>query len=299
MNITKHFVNRRWKCFSFFVPQEKNMENNLATVIYASLIPLIIRANFLSIIGILKTKRNKFTSSQILFLALFLSDLIIGTVQLPLQIYLVWAPDSPTCLEIYLTQVLIVFPIAMSGNILCVIPIDRYIQIACGRRHERIVTNRLLAITITLMIVISFTWAASVALFYVNLVFLVLIVCEGILFLLGVWFNFAILMNVKLRTINPFTQHTRLNKKLTKTISLIVAMMFIAYVPLLVHIYISPYVLQNWTNLHSIIKVVVNLRWTIIPSQLNAVLNSVIYVIRNSRMKRYYCNSLKCISNKD
>ena len=59
--------------------KDANLKNAM-TAIHAYLIPLIISANFLSIFGIIKTKRKAFTSSQILFLTLFLSDLSYGAV---------------------------------------------------------------------------------------------------------------------------------------------------------------------------------------------------------------------------
>ena len=76
--------------FLVFSLQRKNAENISVTAIYACLIPLIIMANLLSIIGIIKRKKNEFTSSQILFLALFLNDMTLGAVQLLLEIYLIW-----------------------------------------------------------------------------------------------------------------------------------------------------------------------------------------------------------------
>ena len=63
--------------------------------------------------------------------------------------------------------------------------------------------------------------------------------------------------------------------------------MLIAYIPLIAHLNVMQYVLRNWTNLHSITKVI-SLHWAMIPSQLNAVINSVIYFTRNSRMKSYF-----------
>ena len=298
-NTTKKFINRQGDCFSFLRSQQDDVENISVTAVYACLIPSIIVANLFSITGIIKTKKNKYSSSQILFLALFLSDMAIGAVQLPLEIYLVWKSGGPTCVEINLSQILLIFTITMSGNLLCVIPIDRYIHVAHSRRHERIATNKILAITITLMILISFIWAVSTTLFYLNSVFFVFVACEGIIFMLGVWFNVGILMNVRLRTKNSTAQHTKLNSNLTKTISLIVAMMLIAYVPLLVHLSITQYAIRNWTDFHSTIKVVKSVRWTMIPSQLNAILNSVIYAIRNSHMKRYYYNFLNCKNNEE
>ena len=223
----------------------------------------------------------------------------IGAVQLPLEIYLIWKSDSPTCLEINLSQILLILTITMSGNILCVIPIDRYIHVAHSRNHQQIVTNKILAISITIMVLISFTWAVSTTLFYKNSVFFVFVACEVMIFILGVWFNVGILINVRSRTKNSTAQHTTLNSNLTRTISLIVAIMLISYVPLLVHLSITQYATRNWTNFDSTIKVVKNVRWTMIPSQLSAVLNSVIYVSRNSRMKRYYCNLLNCKNNEE
>ena len=298
-NTTKNFVNGRWNCFSFFRSQRKDVEKISITAIYACLIPSIICVNLFSIIGIIKTKRNKLTSSQILFLALFFSDMTIGAVQLPLEIYLIWKSGSPTCLEINLSQNLLILTIAMSGNILCVIPIDRYIHVAHSRRHERIVTKKVLAITITLIIVISFACAVSTNLFRKSYVFFALATCEGIIFMLGVWLNVGILKNVRVRTENSIAQHSTVNANLTKTISLIVAMMLIAYVPLIVHMSIIQYAIRNWTNFHSTLKLVKSVRWTMIPSQLNAIFNSVIYVIRSSRMKRYYYNVLNCKNSKE
>ena len=45
------------------------------TAVYGSLIPLFIGANFLLIIGLIKTKTSKFNLSQILSSTLFESDL--------------------------------------------------------------------------------------------------------------------------------------------------------------------------------------------------------------------------------
>ena len=71
---------------------DANLRNQLLNVVYAILIPLIITTNV--IFGIIKLKRNKFTSSQILFLTLFSSDLTFGVVQLPTQIYILWKPTN-------------------------------------------------------------------------------------------------------------------------------------------------------------------------------------------------------------
>ena len=115
----------------------------------------------------------------------------------------------------------------------------------------------------------------------------------------GVLFNIAVLINVRLRKKNSPAQHTILNANLTKTISSNLAITLISFISLIVDINIIEYVFTDWTDMHSIIRVMKNLRWTMIQSQLNAVLNSIIYATRNSRMKRYYYNLLNCRNNKE
>ena len=128
-NTTKRFERGYTKCFSVFHFIDSEVTRPLLTGIYTSLIPLIIGANVLLITGITKIKQNKFSSSQIFFLTLFLSDLSFGVVQIPYQIYLMWRSDDPTCLEIQLGIFSTTFPISMSGNVLFVITINRYINV--------------------------------------------------------------------------------------------------------------------------------------------------------------------------
>ena len=286
-NTTGQSENEFLECILLFRTKDANVRNTLLTVIYATLIPIIIGANLLLIIGIAKTKQNKLSSSQILFLTLFLSDLTFGVVQLPLQIYLIWKSGDPTCLEIQLSVFSITFPVSMSGNILCMIPVDRYISVAHGINHKKFVTNSSLGIIITLMILISLTWAASTALFSVDFVFYVLTACEGTVFMLGISFNIALLRYVRLKTKTSLIPPTVLNTALTKTIALIVTIMVATYVPLIITLNIVENALMNSTDEEFIEKVVNDLLWALIPSQINPALNSIIYLTRNSRIKRY------------
>ena len=131
MNNTQLQCKFRQKVLLYF--QEDPKLQILLTVLYSCLIPLIICANLLLIIGIIKVKRNKFTSSQILFLMLFLSDLIIGVVQLPFLIYLLWKTSDLTCFEAQLRTFSTSFPIIMSGTLLCAISVDRYINVVSSK----------------------------------------------------------------------------------------------------------------------------------------------------------------------
>lgn len=293
-NTTEQFGKGYTECLSVFRFMDSEVKRPLFTGIYASLTPLIIGANVLLIIGIIKIRQNKFSSSQILFLSLFFSDLSFGVVQIPYQIYLMWKSGDPTCPEIQLGIFSTAFPISMSGNILCVITIDRYINVVHKKYHKRIVTNKSLGVTIIFMILLSLTWAASTALFQREFVLFLLTAVEGAVVISCIYCNIALLMNVRLKTKNSSVKQTGLNTKLTKTIILIVAVMIITYVPLFVTLNIFKDAVANSTELNQILKVGIVLYWTMIPSQINAVFNSVVYLARNNRIKRYFYKLPNC-----
>ena len=299
-NKTEEFVRRFTKCTLLFHTKGANVKNKVLTVIYASLIPLIIVANLLLIFGIMKTRRNKLNSSQVLFLTLFVSDLTFGVVQIPSKIYLLWKTSEPTCFEIQLNSFSMTFPICMSGTLLCVISIDRYINIVHNRYYKRLVTKKSLTITIILVTLISFMWGTFDAQFTAESdtrklakMFIALSVYAGTVLGLGIIFNVALLRNVKRKARNSSMEQT-IESDLTKTIALIVGLMVTAYLPAIIAINIAAYAFINSTAKQFIQKSSGNFLWILIPSQTNAVINSVIYFARNSPMKRYYCKLLNC-----
>ena len=162
MNSTRLQCNHQKKLLLYF-QENPNLKIPL-TVLDSCLIPLIICANLLLVIGIIKIKRHKFISCQILFLILFLSDLIIGVVQLPFLIYLLWKTSDLTCFEAQLRAFSTSFPIIMSGTLLCVISVDRYINVVSNQYYKRTVTKKSLPVAIIFTILISLTWAIFEAL---------------------------------------------------------------------------------------------------------------------------------------
>ena len=303
-NITYQFPLRKPKCFTFTRTRQAGVIGEPLFLIYTSLIPLIIGANLLSIFGIIKTKRRNFTSSQILFLTLFLSDITIGVVQIPIQIYVKWGSSNPSCFQTQVNAFLRAFPVSMSGTILCVISIDRYINVVYNAFHKRIVTNKLLAIILILVALISVMWSTldaqlktetriiKAAYFYIALS-----AYTGTILATGVVFNVVLLRNVKKKTQHSSLQQA-LDARFTNTIAIIVFVMVTAYLPLLIAFSYAAYALNYPTDKKSIRKKGTQVLWTMISPQINAVLNSVIYVARNSRMKRYYYKLLKCETEK-
>ena len=303
-NATNQFPLRKPKCFTFTRTRQAGVIGEPLFVIYASLIPLIVGANLLSIFGIIKTKWRNFTSSQILFLTLFLSDITIGAVQIPIQIYVKWGSSNPSCFQTQLNAFLRAFPVSMSGTILCVISVDRYINVVYNAFHKRIVTNKLLAIILILVALISAMWGTldaqlktetqvtKAAHFYIALS-----AYTGTTLVTGIVFNVALLRNVKQKTQHSSLQQA-LDARFTNTIAIIVFVMVAAYLPLLIAFSFAGYALNHPTEKKSIQRKGANVLRTMISPQINAVLNSVIYVARNSRMKRYYYRLLNCETEK-
>ena len=297
MNNTTQFPQRFPECVLLFGTKDVNnlTQTILLSAVYGSLIPLIIGANLLSILGLIKTKRSKFTSSQILFLTLFVSDLNFSVVQIPLKIYLLWKSSEPTCFEVQLSAFSMSFPICMSFNLLCAISIERYIYVAHNRFYTRIVTKKLLAIVIVCLILISFIWAATDAHLRAKLdivklakTYIALSAYGGTVLAVGIVFNVALLRNVKRKTQKSSVQHT-LDSSLTKTIGLITGIMVAAYLPTIIAINIAAYTYISSADTFFIKKRGSALLWVMMPSQFNAFINSVVYLTRNSRMRRYYC----------
>ena len=263
----------------------------VVTVLHASLIPLIIGANLVLIFGITKTKRKKFTSSQILFLTLFSSDLTYGVVQIPLEIYVKWdKKKNPSCFESIVGSFSIIYPLCMSGAILSAIGVDRYIRVVHNKYYKRITTNKLLTVTITLTILISIAWAIVEVRTLMDFehFFIAMSTYTGAVLAVGVGFNVALLKHVKQKTKNSSVPQA-VNTSLTKTVTLILASLVVAYLPLMITLIIISFALiHHCTNKVFIRKVYDALVLTLIPPQVNAVLNSVIYFSRNSRLKRYF-----------
>ena len=286
-------------CILLYRTKHANIRN-LLTSVYVSLIPLIIGANLLLIIGLIKTKRGKFTSSQILFSTLFVSDLTFGVVQIPTKIYLLWKSSEPTCFEVQLSAFSMSFPLVMSFNLLCVISIERYIYVVHNGFYARTVRKKLLAIVIVCLILISFMWAvidahlrAKLDIIKLAKTYIALSVYATTMLAIGIVFNVALLRNVKQKTQKSSVQHT-LESSLTKTIGLIIGVMVAAYLPVIIGGNIAAYAYISSADKFYIKKRGSALLWALMPSQFNAVLNSVIYLTRNSCMRRYYSKFFKC-----
>ena len=310
-NDTQEFHHKLPECAVLIYQKDANARKKLLILVYASLIPLIISVNLLSIFGIIKTKRNKLTSSHIVFLTLFASDLTIGIVQLPIHIYLTWKASDRTCFEIELGGFFMTFLLCLSGTILCVISIDRYITVAHNKYYKRFVTRKLLMAIIIFVTLISFLWAILDAIFKGTVdilklakLYIALSAYAGAIIVIIIISNLALLKNVKLKRQNSFIQQAY-HSSLPKTIAIILAIVVFTYLPIIIFLNIAAYSFINYKETQFIRKIgnelIQNLigndlPWVLISCQLNAILNSVVYLVRNNRMRRYYYKLVHCRS---
>ena len=112
----------------------------------------------------------------------------------------------------------------------------------------------------------------------------------------GVVLNVASLRNVQQKT-NLSVQQA-INSSLTKTIAIIATTLLITYLPSVITLFAAIYVITNSTDKHLFKAIRDVLIWTLILPQINAALNSVIYLARNSRMRHYYYRLFNCESAK-
>ena len=284
-NTTQQCLHKLHKCLIQRTRVDGDAKGTLLTVISAILMPLVIGANFLIIFGIIKTKLGNFSSPQILFLTLFLNDLIISMFQLPTTIYINWKSSFTTCFEIRLANFFIVFPISMSVTLLFVTSIDRYVFVMHSRFHRRYVTRTLLTIIIILVTLISITGTLLHTLLCGNRertkFYIALAVYSGILVITITVVNMALLKFVKQKLNNMAVRKA-------KTIIIMVVLLVIAYLPFTIR-----FAIVALTEDKKLIeKTIRSSDWILIPPQINAVLNSVLFLVRNSRMRHHFYNLL-------
>ena len=229
-----------------------------------------------------------------------MSDLTLGVVQLPIQIYLLQNSGVPTCFEFQLNAFTIAFPIFMSGIILLVISADRYIKVIHSEYHKRTITNKSLKIIINLIIFTSFILATldthvrtTPEIKKLAILCIAMSAYTGISLANGVALNIVLLKKVKEKT-NDLSIPQELNSRLTKTISMIIGIMVAAYLPFIIALNIAAYAFYNETDKHFILKTINGLYLTLLPIQINAVLNSIFFFTRNSRIRRYYYKFFIC-----
>lgn len=292
-NNTSDLTFPRPECISDFV-QISEANRLVLTIIYATFIPLIIAANLLLIIGIMKTRSKKLTTSQILFLILGASDLSLGVIHLPIQLFLLQTKTTITCAHLKLRGFWFGFPISLSGATILLISIDRYVHVTKNRPTKKLMTGLIIG-----DLLVAFTWAIAYALisdgFNIKAAakyFIGLSIYEGTVLAIGVLLNVLLLENVRMKARNSSIK--RKTDSLTKTIGLITTTLVLTYIPSVIVFNVAAYTYLFSTDREKIKNISVAVTWSLVPAQLNAVLNSLIYCTRNRRIMRYFKHLIQC-----
>ena len=183
----------------------------------------------------------------------------------------------------------------MSGTILCIISIDRYISVVTHEYYIKIATNKSLAITIAWATLTSFIWVTHDVLLRVKhdmtkLAKLCITMIDNTrtAIVAAVILNIALLKSARQKTKNSSIKQS-FDSKLLKTIVLIVGIMVACYTQLMMTLNIAEYAFINSPGEIYIKKNrEIKLLFKVLPCKVNAILNSVIYLTRCGRMKRYY-----------
>lgn len=292
-NNSSTFTFPRPECISDFV-QISEANRLVLTIIYATFIPLIIAANLLLIIGIMKTKCKKLTTSQILFLILGASDLSLGMIHLPIQLFLLQTKTTITCAHLKLRGFWFGFPISLSGATILLISIDRYVHVTKNRPTKKLMRGLIIG-----DLLVAFTWAIAYALisdgFNIKAAakyFIGLSIYEGTVLAIGVLLNVLLLENVRMKARNSSIK--RKTDSLTKTIGLITTTLVLTYIPSVIVFNVAAYTYLFSTDREKIKNISVAVTWSLVPAQLNAVFNSLIYCTRNRRIMRYFKHLIQC-----
>ena len=287
------------ECLMLIIPNKDHTKNLILTVIYAILVPLVIGFNSALIIGIIKIKQHRFTSSQVLFILLFVSDLTFGFTQLPSEIYFKQKSNKPSYSEVKMWKCSYIFLVCTSGTCLAVISIDRYLLIVYRKHYQRFATNKTLALIIISVLVILLSWAISHMLIIDGFdikrlakYIIAISIYEGTILASAIFFNIALLRKVKMETKNSSIKCKKIDRTLAKTITIITAVLIISYLPEAITLSVFGYASLHSENVNLVQNTAYILSWSHIPTHINALLNSVIYLARNRRMKHYYKKSV-------
>ena len=270
------------------------------TTIYAANMIAIIIFNTLLIIGICKTrKKNKFTSSNKLFLLLCSSDLLAGVVLMPLQIYFVNLVPNMTCMHTAVRAFWNAFPVVLSGTNILVLTLDRYLMMVKNELYHRWFSKtRLLGLIVAIEILISFGWAFwyvfttqsldphDAAVFFIGLSSYQFLILASVVIL-----NVKMVRHVKLsRKGTTLSGHHRAEDILSRTISMVSFALIICYIPGTIATGTAGFYSLYSRDRESLNRITTTLIYCFLPTQINSSVNAIIYLSKNTRIQSFYRN---------
>lgn len=271
-------------------------------VLYGILSGFIVISNIILIIGIIKTRTSKaMTNTNKMFIFLSCVDLLTATLLLPYQIYMIEITPNMTCIDTAVRTFFSSFLPILSGETIVLIAAERYFLIGHKLMHRLHFSPQRLLIYVFVTVAISGGWGLAYC--FVSqqtdmrqsaIIFIGMAVYEGVLLIMGLVFNIKILRTVvnARRNSTLSRSNKKTERKLSRTIAIICAILTLCYIPSVVGLANASYYIHT-NNRAEVASAMMTLYYTFLLATLNSGLNSAVYVVRNDKIKTYLCGGQK------
>ena len=267
----------------------------ILTIIYSLISVFTVISNTTLMVGLSKINQQ-FTRCDRMFILLSSYDIMVGLIQMPYQIYLIHQIGVVTCIQVGIKTMLSISLSMTSGLITFVIINDRFLLITRNEFHKRFLNSKSTVFIVVVMVMIALGWAAIGV--YVSIrdeqfakvIFFLTYGCFcGILLIEAIVINILLCKHIYQVSNCSVIQNCRSNagyaRSVSKTILIISVVLIIAYSPIVCSFVFGAS--------RSLIKTTVRqshnqfLTWIVLPTNLNAGLNSAIFMWRKKKFRCY------------
>ena len=260
--------------------------------VYAFIYLSNLITNPIMMVGLWKTNR-RFLRPQKLYFCLCISDMLVGTANLPVHIIHLTDNNIYTCEFIALETFLGIFTVSISMLIMLSIVIDRYLLITKTIFYNKHIADQRIVIMIAANIVIAFVLSVAAATISYSSYEQVGVSNIAIgLYLILLITVMAMLNYILIKYVRNVARNTRRNtgirgnytNRVTVSVIILSIVMIICYLPAALGNLISGiYTYRHDRNL----AIAYYNTWTTPLLFLNTTINSIVYVKRNTAIKNY------------
>ena len=267
----------------------------IMTIIYSLISVFTVTSNATLIVVLPKVKKQ-LTRFDRMFILLSSCDIMVGLIQMPYQIYLIHQIGVVTCIQVGIKTMLSISLSMTSGLITFVIINDRFLLITRNQFHGRFLNSKSTVFIVIIMVMIALGWAAIgvyVSILgeqFAKVIFFLTYGCFcGMLLIEAIVINILLFRNLrelsKSSSIHSSTNKIGYKRSVNKTIIIICIVLIGAYSPI-----VFSFIFGSTLRLIKTVNQPSNTRfltWVILPTNLNAGLNSSIFMWRKKAFRCY------------
>ena len=287
-------------------------------VVYILAMIFIIVSNAMFIFGLWRTKKKRLFSTQLIFLVISCSDMMLGVVFIPFQLYFIVNIPDVLCRLSIARAFWSTFPMTFSGCLIMFLTFDRYSVVSktTTSLSRSSINDKMVIVYIIFSLLASLGWSTwhivitrmarrdpistnqRLAIFFISIA-----TFEFVVLGVSLVYNVLILRAVK-KSNERSTISTALKRKsehrLSNTILLIGSALILTYSPSVFATYVIGIILQQVERSQLlekrdlVIQATRALIWSLILTLINSGLNATIFISRNSRIKKMYRSMYKC-----